>query len=74
MAFSLTLTEKEEGLARRYSESSGISMEEAFKRALFEKIEDEYDLTAGEAAYSRFLENPQTYTHSEVLKMFDDDE
>ncbi len=49
-------------------------MGEAFKRALFEKIEDEYDLAVGEAAYERYLENPKTYTHDEVLKMFGDDE
>ena len=74
MAFSIRLTEEEEKLARCYAALSGISMGEAFKRALFEKIEDEYDLAVGEAAYERYLENPKTYTHDEVLKMFGDDE
>ena len=43
MAFSIRLTEDEEILARRYAALMGVSMGEAFKQALFEKIEDEYD-------------------------------
>ena len=49
-------------------------MGEAFKRALFEKIEDEYDIAVADAAYKRYLDNPKTYTMGEVLKLFGDDE
>ena len=49
-------------------------MGEAFKQALFEKIEDEYDIAVADAAYKRYLENPKTYSLDEVLKMFGDDE
>ena len=49
-------------------------MGEAFKRALFEKIEDEYDIAVADAAYKRYLDNPRTYTHDEVLRMFGDEE
>ena len=49
-------------------------MGEAFKQALFEKIEDEYDIAVGEAVYKRYLDNPKTYSHAEVLKMFGDEE
>lgn len=74
MAFSIRLTDDEERLARSYAALLGISVGEAFKRALFEKIEDEYDLAVGEVAYKRYLDDPKTYTHDEVLKMFGDDE
>ncbi len=74
MAFSIRLTEDEEKLARSYAALLGISMGEAFKQALFEKIEDEYDLAVGEAAYKRYLDNPKTYSHDEVLNMFGDGE
>ena len=74
MAFSIRLTEEEEKLARSYSALLGISMGEAFKRALFEKIEDEYDIAVAEAAYKKHLENPKTYSHDEVLKMFGEEE
>ena len=44
MAFSIRLTEQEKQLAESYARLHSISLGEAFKRALFEKIEDEYDL------------------------------
>ena len=74
MAFSIRLSEDEEKIAKSYAALLGISLGEAFKRALFEKIEDEYDVAVGEAAYKRYLENPKTHSHDEVLKMFGDDE
>lgn len=74
MAFSIRLTEEEEKLAKSYAALTGVSMGEAFKKALFEKIEDEYDIVVGEAAYRKYLDNPKTYSFDEVLKMFGDDE
>ena len=74
MAFSIRLTDEEEKLARSYAALLGISMGESFKQALFEKIEDEYDIAVADAAYKRYLENPKTYSLDEVLKMFGDDE
>ena len=46
MAFSIRLTEQEKKLAESYAKLHAIFLGEAFKRALFEKIEDEYDLCA----------------------------
>ena len=74
MAFSIRLTEEEETLARRYAALMGVSMGEAFKQALFEKIEDEYDIAVGDAAYKRYLDKPKTYSHAEVLRIFGDEE
>ena len=34
-----------------------MSLEQAFKSALFEKIEDEYDINLAEEAYKEFVEN-----------------
>ena len=44
MAFSIRLTENEKHLADSYAKMHSMSIGEAFKRALFEKIEDEYDI------------------------------
>ena len=44
MAFSIRLTEEERNLADSYAKLHSMSMGEAFKRALFERIEDEYDV------------------------------
>ena len=55
MAFSIRLTEQEKKLAESYAKLHAISLGEAFKRALFEKIEDEYDLAVYEEAYAEYL-------------------
>ena len=43
MAFSIRLSEEERQLADSYAKLHSMSMGEAFKRALFDKIEEEYD-------------------------------
>ena len=40
-----------------YMSPKVYSLSEAFKRALFEKIEDEYDLVIGEEAYCEYIAN-----------------
>ena len=44
MSFSIRLTNEERMLAESYAKIHSLSIGEAFKKALFEKIEDEYDL------------------------------
>ena len=44
MPFSIRLTEEEKALAESYAKLHSMSVGEAFKRALFERIEDEYDI------------------------------
>lgn len=73
MSFSIRLNKEEEALAKRYAALHGYSLGEAFKRALFEKIEEEYDIVVAEMAHNEFVKNPKTYSHNEVLKMFQDD-
>lgn len=57
MAFSIRLTEEERRIADSYAKLHAISVGEAFKRALFEKIEDEYDITVAKEAYQEYLES-----------------
>ena len=71
MSFSIRLTESERKLAESYAKIHGISVAEAFKRSLFEKIEDEYDITVADEAYREYLKNPKTYTHEEARKLLD---
>jgi predicted DNA-binding protein len=56
VAFSIRLTEEEKRLADSYAKLHSLSMGEAFKRALFERIEDEFDLTIAEEAYSEYAQ------------------
>jgi len=55
MSFSIRLTDEERALAESYASLHSYSLSEAFKRALFEKIEDEYDVALGQEAYAEYL-------------------
>lgn len=55
MAFSIRLTEQEKELATSYARLHSLTLGEAFKQALFEKIEDEYDLKVLDEAYNEYL-------------------
>lgn len=57
MAFSIRLTDEEKALAESYAKLHSVSLGEAFKRALFECIEDEYDLTAAAEAYKDYIDS-----------------
>lgn len=57
MAFSIRLTEEEKALAESYAKLHSLSVGEAFKRALFERIEDEYDLTVANDAYDEYVKD-----------------
>ena len=55
MAFSIRLTEEERSLAESYAKLHSMSLAEAFKRALFEQIENEFDITLAEEAYDEYV-------------------
>lgn len=55
MAFSIRLTEEERNLATAYAKVHSLSLGEAFKQALFERIEDEYDLVVADEAYREYV-------------------
>ena len=57
MAFSIRLTNEEKALAESYARVHAISLGEAFKRALFERIEDEYDLIVADEAYNDYVKS-----------------
>lgn len=67
MAFSIRLTEQERRLAENYARTHSISLGEAFKRALFERIEDEYDLKVFEEAYAEYEKSGRKTTPIEEL-------
>lgn len=57
MAFSIRLNEDERQLADSYAKLHSISIGEAFKMALFEKIEEEYDIVIAQEAYDEYVES-----------------
>ena len=62
MAFSIRLTDEERNVAETYAKINSISLGEAFKKALFEKIEDEYDFNLGEEAYNKYVKSGKKET------------
>lgn len=57
MSFSIRLTNEEKNLAVSYAKLHAMSLAEAFKKALFERIEDEYDLAIAREAQREYEEN-----------------
>ena len=72
MSFSIRLSAEEKRLAESYAKIHSMSLGEAFKRALFERIEDEFDIAIGEAAYNEYVEGGcQSRPISELWKELD---
>ena len=55
MSFSIRLSAEEKSLAESYAKLHAMSLGEAFKKALFEKIEEEYDIVVAEDAYHDYV-------------------
>ncbi len=55
MSFSIRLNEEEKNIATSYARLHSLSLGEAFKKALFEKIEDEYDIAVADEAYREYV-------------------
>lgn len=66
MSFSIRLTDEEKKLADSYARLHSLTVSEAFKRALFEKIEDEFDIVLADKAYDEYKSNPVTYSLEEL--------
>ena len=56
MSFSIRLTPEEKSLAESYAKLHALSLGEAFKKALFERIEDEYDVAVARDAYDEYVQ------------------
>ena len=56
----MRLTPEERQLAESYAKLHAMTIAEAFKKALFEKIEDEYDITLAEEAQKEYESDPTT--------------
>lgn len=63
----IKMTDEEMTLAKEYADTYNVTLAEAFKQALFERIECELDTKIGEEAYERYLANPKTRTLKELI-------
>ena len=67
MALSIKLKKEERQLAESYAKIHAVSVEEAFKKALFEKIEDEYDIAVANQSYNEYIKNGKKSTPIDEL-------
>ena len=67
MTLSIKLTKEERQLAESYAKIHAVSVEEAFKKALFEKIEDEYDIAVANQSYDEYIKNGKKSTPIDEL-------
>ena len=68
MVVSIRMTDEEKRLADAYAQLNGVSLSEAIKRAYFEKIEEEYDVSLADAALKEYEKNPKTYSLKELME------
>ena len=57
MLVSIGLSDEERMLAESYAKIHSCTLTEAFKKALFEKIEDEYDIAVADEAYKEYVDS-----------------
>lgn len=69
MAISVRLNAQDEQLFKSYAKTNNITLSELFRNAVFEKIEDEYDLAVYRESLEDYNKTPMSYSHAEVCKM-----
>lgn len=70
MSYSIRFTKEERKLADAYAKLHGITLSEALKGALFEKIEDEYDIALFNEAKKEYEKDPITFTLEEIKEKY----
>ena len=66
MTISVRLSDKDTELIKAYADMNNMSLSELVRKAILEKIEDEYDLKSYNKAIKEYKKNPKTYTMDEV--------
>jgi predicted DNA-binding protein len=69
MSVSVRLNKEEEKLLKQYATLHGISVSEVIREAIFDKIEDEFDMAVAEKALHEYRTNPQTLSLEEVIQL-----
>lgn len=69
MSISVRMNKKELELVKKYAEINGTTVSDVVRKAILEKIEDEFDIFLYEKAYAEYEEDPVTYTVEEANKI-----
>lgn len=66
MNISVRLNEEDTKLIKTYAKINNISLSDLIRKAVLEKIENEYDLEYYKKAVEEYEKNPKTYTMQEI--------
>jgi hypothetical protein len=66
MSLSIRVSEKELDPIKKYAELNGSNVSEVMRKAILEKIEDEFDSFLYEKAFKAYEKKPKTYTLEEA--------
>jgi len=66
MTCSVRMSDTEQMVVHDYAKFHGITVSQAFRQALLEKIEDEMDAKVADLAYEMYLKNPVKKSHKEA--------
>ena len=68
MSFSIRLTDDERALVDSYAKLHSMTVGEAFKTALFDKIDEEYDWAVSDSAFAKYEAGHDTVSHEDAWK------
>ncbi|MCV2231357.1 type II toxin-antitoxin system RelB family antitoxin [Paracholeplasma manati] len=66
MSISIRMNDKELELIKKYAELNGSTVSEVMRKAILEKIEDEFDIFLYEKAFNTYEQDSRTYTIEEA--------
>lgn len=69
MSISIRMNDKELELIKKYAKLNGLSVSEVMRKAILEKIEEEFDIFLYEKAFKAYEKNSRTYTIEEAKSL-----
>jgi predicted transcriptional regulator len=68
MSISIRVSDDELAAIRNYANGHDMNVSECIRKAILEKVEEEYDLEIFKKAKEEFEKDPKTYTLEEIEK------
>lgn len=70
MSISIRLNDAELAAIKDYATAYGMTISECIRKAVLERIEDEYDLKCYEEAIKEYETDPETISHEDLKKKY----
>lgn len=70
MTISIRINDNELELIRKFAKFNGTTVSEVMRKAILEKIEDEFDILLYEKAFNEYEKTSKTYKLDEIINKF----